>query len=167
MEMRAKFGIGADDVRFLPYWEKTGLTAAGKDIKLAGWLRPGKLLLLVANFGEQQTAQVTLDLAKLGWAGKTVSVTDAEAGYKQQSNRRVQKSAEELTADKARHEQAEAARTAKNPKSKPKPYKEKPWKDVPLVVWDGDENKPAQLNGTTLTVPVARHNYRLLIVESK
>jgi hypothetical protein len=66
-----------------------------------------------------------------------------------------------------RHEQAEAARTAKNPKSKPKPYKENPWKNEPLVAWDGDENKPAQLNGTTLTVPVERHNYRLLIVESK
>jgi hypothetical protein len=167
MEMRGKFGIGADDVRFLPYWDETGLTADGKDIKLAGWLRPGKLLLLVSNFGEKQSAKVALDLAKLGWTGKTVSVTDAEAGFKQQTNRRVRKTAEELSADKARFEQAEAAKVAKNPKYEPKPYKENPWKNEPVVAWDGDKNAPVQLNGATLTVSVERHNYRLLVVEAR
>ena len=165
IEMRAKFGIGADDVKFLPYWEATGLHADGKDIKLAGWLRPGKLLLLVANFGEKQPAKVALDLAKLGWAGKTVAVTDAEAGYQQKASRKVKKSDAELAADRDRHEKAEAAKLAKNPKTEPKPYKENPWKNEPVIAWDGDQNEPAQLNGTTLTVPVERHNYRLLVVE--
>jgi len=110
---------------------------------------------------------VTLDLAKLGWAGKTVSVTDAEAGYQQKTNRRVKKSDAELAADKDRHEKAEAAKLAKNPKAEPKPYKENPWKNEPVIAWDGDKNEPVQLNGATLTVPVERHNYRLLVVERK
>jgi hypothetical protein len=165
MAMRAAFGLGADDVTFLPYWEQTGLRAQGEEIKLAGWLRPDKLLLLVANFGEKQSAKVTLDLAKLGWAGKTVGVTDAEAGYQQWTNRRVKKSDAELAADKDRHEKAEAAKLAKNPKAEPKPYKENPWKTEPVTAWDGDKNEPIQLDGATLTVPVERHDYRLLVVE--
>lgn len=167
MEMRAKFGIGADDVRFLSYWDETGITTGNKDIKLAGWLRPGKLLLLVSNFGEKQPAKVTLDLAKLGWAGTTVSVTDAEAGYKQQTSRSVRKSDAELAADKERFDKAEAARLGKNPKSEPKPYNENPWKNEPVVAWDGDKNEPVQVNGALLTVPVERHNFRLLVVESR
>jgi hypothetical protein len=162
VEMRQKFGIGADDVRFLPYWEESGLRADNKDIKLAGWLRPGttsqsgdaaslpspsKLLLLVANFGEAQTAEVTVDTAKLGWNGKVLGVADAEAGYRQQTSRRTRKSDAELAADKDRHEKAEAARLGKNPASAPKPYKENPWKNEPVVAWDGDrllvvETKP-------------------------
>jgi hypothetical protein len=34
-----------------------------------------------------------------------------------------------------------------------------------VVVWDGDAAAPPKLDGTTLTVPVERHNYRLLVVE--
>jgi len=164
---RKAFGIGEDDVRFLAYWDETGLKARGEEIKLAGWQRPGKLLLLVANFGEKQPAKVTLDLAKLGWAGKTVSVTDAEAGYQQKANRRVKKSDAELAADKDQHEKAEAAKLAKDPKAEPKPYKENLWKNVPVIAWDGDKNEPVTQDGTTLTVPVERHNFRLLVVEQK
>lgn len=167
IDMRQKFGLGADDVKFLASWDATGLNTKGADIKLAGWLRPGKLLLLVANFGEKQTAQVTLDLAKLGWAGASVGVTDAEAGYKQMTNRSVRKSAEELAADKARFEQAEAAKLAKNPKYAVKPYKENPWRNESVTAWDGHKNEPVQLDGSTLTAPVERHNYRLLVVERK
>jgi len=117
--IRREFGIGADDVTFLPYWDKTGLEAADNDIKLAGWQRPGKLLLLVANFGEQQTVQVTLDLDKLGWKGATLAVSDPEQGTKM------------------------------------------PGLDVA-------HDAPAPLlDGTKLTVPVERHNYRLLVVEAK
>lgn len=164
---RDAFGIGEDDVRFLAYWDDTGLQAKGEDIKLAGWQRPDKLLLLVTNFGEAQDAEVTLDTAKLGWGGATLSVTDAEAGFKHQASRRVRKTDEELAQDKARFEQAEAERIAKNPTAKPKPYKQNPWRNESVIAWSGDENKPVQLKGTTLTVPVERHNYRLLIVEKK
>jgi hypothetical protein len=31
---------------------------------------------------------------------------------------------------------------------------------------DGDQNKPVQLDGTTLTVPVERHNYRPLVLQA-
>lgn len=164
---RRAFGIAEDDVRFLAYWDDTGLKATGDDIKLAGWLRPDKLLLLVANFGERQSAKVTLDLAKLGWAGATVAVTDAEAGFKYQANRRVPKSAEELAQEKARFEQDEAAKAEKNPKYEPKPFKENPWRNEQVIAWAGDRNPPVKVEGTTLTVPVERHNYRLLVVERK
>jgi hypothetical protein len=136
-------------------------------VKLAGWLRPDRLLLLIANFGERQPAKVALDLAKLGWTGKTVNVTDAEAGYKQMTNRRIRKSDAELAADKARFEQAEAAKASKNPNYEPRPYKENPWRNEPVVAWDGDKNAPVHVNGATLTVPVERHNYRLLTVEAR
>jgi hypothetical protein len=164
---RDAFGIGADEVKFLAYWDDTGLQAKGDDIKLAGWQRPDKLLLLVANLGEAQDVEVTLDTAKLGWGGATLSVTDAETGFKQQASRRVRKTAEELAQDKARFEQAEAKRLAKNPGAEPKPFKENPWRNEPVTAWNGDDNQPVQLNGTTLTVPVERHNYRLLVVERK
>jgi len=122
---RRQFGIGAEEVKFLPYWDQTGLHAEGNDIKLAGWQRPNKLLLLVANFGEMQTAQVALDLEKLGWKGATLAVSDPEQG-------------QSLIV---------------------------PGKDGPVTItYDAPAPK---LDGTKLTVPVERHNYRLLVVEKK
>jgi hypothetical protein len=122
---RRDFGISEDDVQFLAYWDETGLKAQGDDIKLAGWQRPGKLLLLVANFGEAQTAQVKLDLGKLGWKGATLAVSDPEQGQ---------------TLTVFGHGGA--------------------------VTITHDAPAP-RLDGTTLTVPVERHNYRLLIIEKK
>lgn len=77
---RDKFGIEADDVTFLPYWESTGLTSATPEVYLAGWRRPGKLLLAVVNKGERTVASVKLDAARLGLGdpAKWV-VSDAEA----------------------------------------------------------------------------------------
>jgi cytochrome c-type biogenesis protein CcmE len=168
IKQREAFGIGDKDVTFLGYWQKdTGLSVKGKDIKLGAWLKPDKLMLMVANFGEKQSATVKIDTKELGWGNAAITVTDAEAGYKHHTNRRVEKTAEELAADKARHEQDEANRLAKNPKAEPKPYKQNPWRNEPVIAWNGDENKPVQLKGTTLTVPVERHNYRLLILEKK
>jgi len=122
---RKAFGIGEDDVKFLAYWDETGLKAKGDDIKLAGWQRPGKLLLLVANFGEKHTAQVALDLDKLGWRGATLAVSDPEQG-------------QSLSV----HGHGGPATVTH---------------DAPAP----------QLDGATLTVPVERHNYRLLIIEKK
>jgi hypothetical protein len=77
---RRRFGIDADDVRFLPYWDKTtGVGCAAKDVYLAGWLRPGKLLLAVVNCGEACTAMPVIDTAKLGLpALDKCKITDAE-----------------------------------------------------------------------------------------
>jgi len=33
-----------------------------------------------------------------------------------------------------------------------------------VVTWGGDRNEPVTVDGMTLTVPVERHNYRLLII---
>ena len=168
IKQREEFGIGDEDVTFLGYWqEDTGLSATGQDIKLGAWLKPEKMMLMVTNFGERQNATVRIDPTKLGWGNAGIAVTDAEAGYKHRTNRRVKKTAEELAAEKERFEKAEAAKVEKNPKYKPAPYKEKPWKNVPVVAWEGDQNEPVQVNGTALTVPVERHNYRLLVVERK
>jgi hypothetical protein len=168
IKQREAFGIGDKDVTFLGYWQAdTGLSVKGKDIKLAGWLKPEKLMLMVTNFGEKQNAKVKIDTKELGWGNAAIKVTDAETGYKHRTNRRVKKTAEELATDKARFEQAEAAKAEKNPKYKPKPYKEKPWRNESVIAWDGDQNEPVQVNGTTLIVPVERHNYRLLILEKR
>jgi hypothetical protein len=44
-------------------------------------------------------------------------------------------------------------------------FKVNPNRSEKVVVWDGDAAAPPKLDGTTLTVPVERHNYRLLVVE--
>jgi hypothetical protein len=77
---RDRFGIEADDVRFLGYWEaNTGLASKTKDVHLAGWLRPGKVLVAVVNTGEAGTATLTLDATKLGLpAAAGWKVWDAE-----------------------------------------------------------------------------------------
>jgi hypothetical protein len=129
-KMRADFGIGDGDVTFLPYWDDTGISAAGEDIKLAGWLKPGKMMLLVSNFGEKQTAKVALDTAKLGWGKAVIAVSDPELGCQQHGNRRT---------PEGKHER--------------------------VLCWNGDDNEPVRLDGTTLSVPIERHNFRLLVVE--
>ena len=64
---RKRFGIAADDVRFLPFWEQnTGIRCATPGVVLAGWVRPGKLLLAVVNRGEACTALPEIDAVKLG-----------------------------------------------------------------------------------------------------
>ncbi len=186
--MRKQFGIGADDVTFLPYWDDTGLAAKGDDIKLAGWKRPDRLLLLVANFGEREEAVVSLDPAKLGWGGATLAVTDIERGFKHETHRQVAKTPAELEADRGRWEATEKQRLEKleqaharkvgaakkagkpeppAPDFKAKPFKSSPMRSEKAVAWDGDAAAPPKLDGTTLSVPVERHNYRLLVIERK
>lgn len=64
---RDRFGIDSDDVSFIGYWRRdSGLACTTKDVYLAGWLKPGRLLLGVVNWGEAADAAVTVDLQKLG-----------------------------------------------------------------------------------------------------
>lgn len=71
---REKFGLDADDVQFLPYWEKdTGIRCDNDKVRISGWQRPGKLLLAVVNFGEKTTAKITLKTP-------ATKITDAETG---------------------------------------------------------------------------------------
>ncbi len=166
-EQRAKFGIGDANVSFLPYWQDTGLTTKGSDIKLAGWRKPDKLMLLVANFGEQQAAQVSIDTAKLGWNGAPFIVADAEAGYQQLGNRRIEKTDAELAAERQAWDKHEQAMLDKNPNYKPRPFRENRWRNERIELWNGDDNQPVTQSATNLTVPVERHNYRLLILEKR
>jgi hypothetical protein len=65
--VRERFGIGDSDVRFIGYWKRdAGLTCPTKDVYLAAWVKPGKVLLEVVNWGETASADVRLDLKKLG-----------------------------------------------------------------------------------------------------
>jgi hypothetical protein len=79
---RHRFGIETDDVRFIPYWGKDGgLSCDDKQIYLAGWVRPGKALVLVVNTGEAAEVKVNLDAKKLGLPAPSAwKATDAEEG---------------------------------------------------------------------------------------
>ena len=79
---RDRFGIEADDVRFIGYWEpESGVTVAGKDVYVSAWARPGKVLLAVVNRGEAQDAVVRIDPGRLDLpAPGEWKVSDAEAG---------------------------------------------------------------------------------------
>ena len=81
---RDRFGIQESEVEFVPYWDKdSGISCATKDVYVAAWKRPGKVLLAVVNWGDKAAAEVRLDAKKLGldkvdkW-----TVVDAEAGTK-------------------------------------------------------------------------------------
>ncbi|MBF0245429.1 MAG: hypothetical protein HQL31_09195 [Planctomycetes bacterium] len=79
MAARRLFGIAGDDVSFIGYWlQNSGLVCGTKDVYLAAWVKPGKVLVGVVNWGEKAEAEVRLDLAKLGLAGEC-KAWDAEA----------------------------------------------------------------------------------------
>ena len=123
---RDRFGIEADDVTFVPYWQAaSGVAAAPAEVRVSTWQRPGKVLLLVVNFGEATDAKVTLDAAKLGLpvAPDQWQVSDAEAG----------------TTGGGRGKDGKPA-------------------------WSADTLAPMTRAGAALTVPVARHDYRQIIV---
>lgn len=49
------FGIGAPDTRFLPYWRvDTGVTCDDARVKISAYVRPGKVLLCVANWSSEE-----------------------------------------------------------------------------------------------------------------
>ncbi|NLB96190.1 MAG: LamG domain-containing protein [Armatimonadetes bacterium] len=59
-----EFGIGEADTRFIPYWKKdAGLECAHPGVKLSAYQRPGKLLLLLANWTAEDASGVTVSLA--------------------------------------------------------------------------------------------------------
>ncbi|MEI6519196.1 MAG: glycoside hydrolase domain-containing protein [bacterium] len=186
--IRKKFGIGDDNVKFLPYWEKTGISSDTKDIKLAAWHKPDKMLLMVANFGEQQDVVVNIDAAKLGWKDAVITVSDTEKGMKRTDNIQVDKTDDEINIERTTWEANETKRIAtlsKNydiqlaasekagkpapvkPDLTPKPFKEQRKKNVNIITWNGDDVPAPELHGNIIKVFVPRHNYRLLIIEKK
>jgi hypothetical protein len=117
-----------------------------------------------------------------------LAVTDLERGFKHVANRVVAKTSAELDADRERWEAAEKQRLEKAqqaharkveaakkagkpappaPPLEPKPFKPNPNRTEQVVAWDGDAAPAPRLDGTTLTVPVGRHDYRLLVIERK
>ena len=78
MVARERFGIAGADVTFIGYWKKnSGLACPTKNVYLAGWVKPGKALVGVVNWGEKADADVRLDLKKLGLPA-TCKAMDAE-----------------------------------------------------------------------------------------
>jgi hypothetical protein len=79
---RKKFGVQEADVTFRPYWNPAlGVSGQTATVLTSAWVRPGKVLLLVANLGEKTTAALRLDAKALGLGDPaTWRVSDAEAG---------------------------------------------------------------------------------------
>jgi len=58
------FGIAAPDTRFLPYWRAdTGITRDDARVKISAYLRPGKVLLCVANWSSTELSRVRIRIA--------------------------------------------------------------------------------------------------------
>ncbi len=81
---RARFGIDAGDVTFVPYWRAdNGVSAAGGPALYASsWRRPGRVLIAVANAGPADvTVTLKLDPAKLGLTADDLThAIDADTG---------------------------------------------------------------------------------------
>lgn len=79
---RERFGIGAEDVTFIGDGEEpAALRCAAPGVRLAAWLRPGRLLLAVVNRGRGVNARVEVDGRALRLpAPRRWIVRDAEAG---------------------------------------------------------------------------------------
>ena len=67
---RDRFAIGSLGVRFLGYWDQeNGVRCETAGRYVSGWLRPGRLLLLVLGLqrhGDQKPAAIRIDWQKLG-----------------------------------------------------------------------------------------------------
>jgi hypothetical protein len=79
---RDRFGIDADDVTFLPYWDKTsGLSCEGRGMYASAWRRPSAVLIAVVNTGDAATATVRVDKAKFALTESgEITAVDAETG---------------------------------------------------------------------------------------
>ncbi len=76
------FGIGRPETRFLPYWEQHPGLSVPTDgrVKVSAYLRPGKALLVLANWSGEATApEVRLDARALGLPAGA-RARDAETG---------------------------------------------------------------------------------------
>ncbi len=77
-----EFGIGEPDTRFIGHWQPdTGVACADGRAKVSAYIRPGRLMLCVANWSEDDIAGLAIDLdpAKLGLA-PPFSARDARTG---------------------------------------------------------------------------------------
>ena len=67
---RDRFGIGADDVRFLGYWEQgSGIRSENPEVLVSAWQRPDRLLLAVVGMQKRHGRAATvvrIDWKKLG-----------------------------------------------------------------------------------------------------
>lgn len=71
--------FGRKQAQFLPYWENAGLAQCSQpDVYVSLYKHPTNgVLAVVSNLGRQEaTAEVRLDLAKLGLAGQTLTARD-------------------------------------------------------------------------------------------
>ena len=65
--LRVHWGIGADDVKYHPYWRQALVRTADKDVIVSVWTRPGSALLQVFNLARTgRKARLTLAPAALG-----------------------------------------------------------------------------------------------------
>lgn len=83
-DVQREFGI--DAAGFAPFWEQADFVCSHPDIRISSWRRPGKRLIVVANFGAEE-AQVTLTPTSPepgvtfapAWQADSLTVADGEA----------------------------------------------------------------------------------------
>lgn len=73
-KIRERFGLGADDVEYLPYWSQKLVTATAP-FSLTVYRRPGKALVVVSNLTDKPL-EGNVDFSAL----KLNNITDAESG---------------------------------------------------------------------------------------
>jgi len=75
-----RFGIADETCEFVAYWRKdAAIGVEGGDFRLSSYRRPGRLLLIVANMGDEATAELRLDPAKLELR-EDVALVEVESG---------------------------------------------------------------------------------------
>lgn len=83
-KIRQAFGSGAADVQFRGYWEPENPVATpAAQIKASSWARPGKLLVIVTNWGDDTTAELRFDEERAQeWLGPLSGwkITEPESG---------------------------------------------------------------------------------------
>ncbi len=65
----AQQAFGMKDVTFVPFWEQTGVVTDSPNVKISAWRKPGRWLVVVANWGDQPV-EAPLRLAGPAAGGK-------------------------------------------------------------------------------------------------
>jgi hypothetical protein len=80
----AQIAFGMKGVTFVPFWEQTEFTVSDPEVRVSSWCKPGRRLLVLANFTDRERAvQVTAKCAtaviKGAWKAEGLTVEGATA----------------------------------------------------------------------------------------
>ncbi len=77
-----EFGIGEPDTRFIGHWQGDGrVRCADERVKVSAYVRPGRVMLCVANWSDEEIADLAIDLAAAGLGlREDLTARDARSG---------------------------------------------------------------------------------------